>query len=346
MFPKIKIKRFFIGMILGAIVLFLLAQTPLGGLFLGRSTQGQETVRAVKKDLQVTVAASGTLSSGKAVLRFQAPGKVVWVGIKEGDAVVRGRGLASLDTTKSNADYQRALWDLQAAQATLDRVYDEVKDHATDETFALKETRVLAEVAKNKAYEAVIKTEKDLKDATLIAPFTGVIADISEGIVAGANTGATDSITIVGNDLKFEALVDEVDYRRIKKSERVTVRLDAFPEEAFTGEVVSVVKVAEKLPSGATVIPIEIRLSKSSQLIVGLSGEAEFVIEEKKNVIVIPQRALRKSNGDSFVLILQGRNQARRDITIGLEGEREIEVVEGLNEGDLVIIGGAGNGSR
>ncbi|MBI2405800.1 efflux RND transporter periplasmic adaptor subunit [Candidatus Microgenomates bacterium] len=345
MFPKINIRRFFIGMVIGAIGLFLFTQTPLGARFLGRTPQNLETEKVVKKDLRVTVSASGSVTTeNRAILRFQTPGKLAWIDAREGDAVTRGQALASLDATKLNADYQRALSDLRAAEATLERVYDEVKGHETDETFTQKEKRTLAEVAKDKAYEAVVKAQKDLNDATLLAPFDGIIATVTEGMVVGNNVSSGDTITLVGTQtIVFTALVDEADFGKVKTDQKVIVVLDAFPNEEFNGKVIQIKKVAEQTSTGGTAIPVKISLPQDQRFIIGLSGEAEFIINEKKDALVVPRRVIKRSDNDVFVYVLRGQERIRQTVSLGLESDREVEVTEGLHAGDTVIVDGVGD---
>lgn len=254
-------------------------QTPIFQKFLRRQEE-RKAVPVVRKDLELTIFASGTLRGDLAVLSFQTGGKVSWVGVSEGDEVRRGQALISLDTTKLNADYQRTLSDLRSAQATLGRVYDEVKGHDLDETFKQKETRTIAEVAKDKDHEAVIKAKKDLGDAVLFAPFSGIVTKISDRMVVGGSVSTTDSITLVGTSrMKFTALVDEVDYGRIKLGQKVKLILDAFPGETFEGKVEAIKRFTDNSKSGATVVPVDIRIDADPRFIPGLSGEAEFVIE-------------------------------------------------------------------
>lgn len=139
-----------------------------GYKFLFSQKKQLETVSVQRKDISVSFSASGKVKAEKTVkLHFLSSGKLAWIGISEGDLVKKWQALARLDTTKASSNYRRALSDLRAAEATLERVYDELKGNDT-ETFTQKEKRTIAEVAKDKAYEAVIQAKKTLADATLL----------------------------------------------------------------------------------------------------------------------------------------------------------------------------------
>lgn len=264
---------------IAAIVIILLVAGQLLGIGpLGKKKEQPKPV-PVEQEIEGTVSASGELRAKERVLlHFQTAGKLVWLGVDEGNKVRKWQGVAQLDTTKLNSDLQRALSDLRTAEATLERVYDEVKEHKTDETFAQKEKRTIAEVAKDKAYEVVIKAQQDLKDAILISPIDGIVVDISE-MVVGENVTVTDTIKIVGIDgFVFRAFLDEVDFQSVKLGQAAKVTLDAFPDEEFTGEVTYIGAATTKTPVGVTVIPVEVNLTSDERFIDGLSGDVELEI--------------------------------------------------------------------
>lgn len=249
-------------------------------LEVGPFRQKPEETQAPQEETQFQeiVSASGVLETEeRAILHFQTAGKLAWLGVEEGDTVVRGQAIAKLDTIKLNADLQRARSDLREAEATLERVYDEVKGHEKDETFAQKETRTIAEVAKDKAWEAVIKAEKDLREATLISPISGVVVSTGE-LVAGQNVLTTDTIEIINTDsFVFIAQLDEIDYERVKLGQKVKIRLDAFPEEEFQAEVILVGGATTTTKTGITAIPVKITIPVDPRFIDGLNGDVEFL---------------------------------------------------------------------
>ena len=159
-----------------------------------------ETVKVESGSLVESISASGKVSADKAVnLAFPTSGKIAWLGVKEGDMVVKGQALASLDKTVLNSTFQKESSDLRDAQATLLRVHDDVKDHDDDETFTQKETRTAAEVANDKAYEDYLTAQYNLNNATLISPFAGIVTSFASGLSKGVNVLATVSVFSVVN---------------------------------------------------------------------------------------------------------------------------------------------------
>lgn len=322
-------------------VILLAALFIFGRDLLFEKENGLETTRVLKEDISSTISASGTVEAQQqANLHFQTMGTVSWVGVARGDRVIKGQVLAKLDTVQLNSNLQIAQSNLRAAQATLDRVYDNVKDHDDDESFTQKETRTTAEVAKDNAYEAVVSAQKALVNSTLKAPFSGVVVSISDNIAPGANVALTDVITIADtSSFKFVAQVDEVDYGQIKAGDKVEITLDAFPREVFEGIVTHISEVGIKTLTGGVTIPIDIEFAtKGKDLAVGLGGDAEFILEEKESALVVPREYVKTKNGDSVVYIFKNGKTEERKITIGLSTLTQTEIIEGLVEGEEVVL--------
>jgi len=322
-------------------VVLLAAFFAAGKGSLREKGSGLETIQVRRQDISTTVSASGAIEGEQqATLHFQSPGKVSWVGVTKGEEVNKGQVLAKLDTVQLNASLQIARSNLRAAETTLERVYDDVKDHDDDETFTQKETRTTAEVAKDKAYDAVLSAQKALTNSTLIAPFDGVVVSISDNIIPGANIALTDTLVIADTSrFKFVAQVDEVDYGKITLGQKAEISLDAFSDEIFEGIVSYIGKAGVKTAGGGVTIPIEIQFdSNGNNMAVGLSGDVEFIVEEKENVLVIPKRYLSYKDGNSVVYIFENGNQEEKIVTTGLTTLTEIEIIEGLSEDQEVIL--------
>ncbi|HJY98223.1 MAG TPA: hypothetical protein VJ227_00725, partial [Patescibacteria group bacterium] len=85
---------------------------------------------------------TGSVSAEKyAKLSFPTSGKISWVGVVEGQKVVKWQAVASLDKTVLNASYMQALNNYRSYQAAADSTLDSLKDHDSDESFAQKATR-------------------------------------------------------------------------------------------------------------------------------------------------------------------------------------------------------------
>ena len=141
--------------------------------FSSRSKNLNVKVDTIKKgNVKEELILSGEISAENyAKLSFETSGRIVYVGVKEGDKVYKGKLISKLDTTVLNSSYQVALSNLRIYDATVENIHDQLKDHKNDETYAQKDLRTMAEANKDKAYEAVISAKRSLDGASLIAPF-------------------------------------------------------------------------------------------------------------------------------------------------------------------------------
>ena len=322
-----------------AVLLIFLLTSGKGLLF--KNENGYETTKVQRQDISTTVSASGAIEAENQVnLHFQSLGKVSWVGVNKGDKVNKWQALAKLDTTQLNASLQIARSNLRAAEATLGRVHDDVKDNDDDESFTQKETRTAAEVAKDNAYEAVVSAQKALANSTLTAPFSGVVISISDNITSGANILLTDFVTVADVDeLKFVAQVDEVDYGKIEIGQKVEISLDAFSDEVFEGTVSHIGKVGIKTVGGGVTIPIDVQFNANgNNMAVGLNGDVEFIVEQKESVLVVPKEYIKTINGDSIIYVLKDGRPEKIKVETGLSTLVQVEILEGLEKGDEIVL--------
>ena len=177
-----------------------------------------------------------------------------------------------------------------------------------------------------------------LRDASIIAPFDGVVAKIDGKIGELVNTEKIIVTLVNPQGLQIEIDVPETDISKVSIDDPVQITLDALPEETFDGQIV-------EIDSGKTVIEgvvyyrIKILFTgDNTKIKSGMSGDATIQTDKKENVLNVPQRAVVSKNGKKFVRILDGKNIIEKEITTGLRGNKgEIEILSGLSEGEEII---------
>jgi HlyD family secretion protein len=177
-----------------------------------------------------------------------------------------------------------------------------------------------------------------LRDASIIAPFDGIIAKIDVKIGEVVNMDKIVVTLINPQGLQIEVDVPETDISKIRTDNSAKIILDALSEESYSGEIIEM-DSGKTLIDGVVYYKIKILFEGDSQKIKsGMSGEVVIQTEKKENVLNIPQRAVISKNGKKFVKILEGKNIIEKEITTGLRGSQgEIEVINGLIEGEEII---------
>ncbi len=356
-----------------AAVIILTAVFALWYILFGRNrnkaTQYQTAI-VTKGTIVSSVSASGQiLSSNTLNISTSVAGVVKAVYVKNGDKVVAGQKIAEITLDSDAAVASAKAWSglvsaqnsLNAAknnyrltQATLANVYDQIKGHDSDETFAQRETRTKAEVANDNAYDAIKVAEANLVSASvayrqispiITAPAGGTVDNVT--ITAGMTLSTSDAtsssnrvavVTSKGNILSTFN-VSEVDVNRVVPGQKATITLDSISGKLFTGKVLTVDKIGT-ISSGVTNYPVIISLdTKAPEILPNMAATANIIIESKENVLLVPSEAINIKGNINTVRVL--KNGRVREVTfeIGLSSDTQVEVVSGLSEGDIVITG-------
>jgi len=194
-----------------------------------------------------------------------------------------------------------------------------------------------------KAKIALEKAKEDAEKTVLVAPFDGVVAsvDAKEGDIIPSPTMTLTTIIhlIDPPSMELKVEVDEIDIAGVKPGQRAIIEVDALPALELEGEVTSISSLGKE---EAGVVLYEVKISfdvpEGSGLKVGMSAEADIVINERNNVLLVPDRAIKQdSQGNSMVEVMVGKEVQERPVVIGISDGFDTEIVDGLNEGEVVV---------
>jgi len=315
----------------------------LGGILFARvRSNNKDVVSAVvmKGEVREELILSGSVRADEhANLKFQSSGKISWVGISEGDVVRKGQSLMSLDSTNLNEDLKIADANLRRDAASLDKVYDDLKDKEDSETFEEKATRTAAETAKDSAVFSHVKAQKNLANATLFAPFDGIITSVTNPYQGVNITATQNQIEMVNPEtIYFEVGADQSEVLSLKEGQKALIVLDALESREIEA-VVSFISYTPMTGESGTVYKIRLKVAEeefdSSSLRVGMSGDAKFILEEKSDVLYLPPKFV-NSDKDGKYVNLSTKND-KEYVEVGLEGEGRFEIMGDIKEGDVVF---------
>lgn len=300
-----------------------------------------QTVKATTGNLVQSVSTSGTVKADQySVLTFPSGGKISGVFVKSGQKVVKGAWIAKLDTVPLNAAYQQALNNYRNYQAIADQVLDSVKGHSGDENYTQRASRTTAEVNRDNAYNAVLAAQSNLANATIQAPFNGIMDTVSPSSPGIQVVAASANYTIVNPETTyFDAEVEETDLPNLKVGQKVDISLDAYPEEKFTGEVSVIGVVAFISSTGGNAYHIRITLPPNQNLKfrVGMQGDADIVYNIVPNVVKVSGSAIVSENAKTFVWVLENGRTKKRQVETGPVSVDETQIKSGLSDGEIVI---------
>lgn len=173
---------------------------------------------------------------------------------------------------------------------------------------------------------------------TIVSPVSGIISKrhANEGEIA--SMGGTPLLTIVTADsLQFAASVSELDIDRVMVGTEVAVTIDGLPEARIIG------RVAQVLPAGdvsSRNFTIKIAIPSGRGVKPGMFARGEVVVDAAEDVVIIPKDTLVEEAGSLRVYVVDGTVARRQPVEVGIEGVAVVEITEGVNAADMVVIRG------
>jgi RND family efflux transporter MFP subunit len=343
--------------------LFILAIAALvAGFSMDFFPKGEEvpsaewpTTPVERVDIGSTVLATGIIKpmvGAEVRVGSRVSGIVRKLFVSVGDRVHEGTLLAEIDPTEFEARLRQAEADLEVAKANLGfAVLD--KDRQNDllgQDLVSQNVADVAERAHEVAVAEVKQAEANLEYARIQleytkirAPISGVVASVStqEGETVAASFAAPTFVTIIDlNRLEVWAYVDETDIGRIEKGQKAEFTVDTYSDVDFEGTVVAVYPSAEIQDNVVNYVTI-IRIADDQGRILRpeMTTTVNIFLEERKDVLAVPNRAVHRERGQRFVYVLEGGRPVKRWVKVGWRDDDYTEVVEGLEENEDVILG-------
>ena len=216
------------------------------------------------------------------------------------------------------------------------------------------DAQAAAKAGVSQAQDALDIAKANLEAATFTAPFDGTVLFNATGVpgadgqtpkaTAGSAVGpqaAPFSVVDLGG-VTFSAEVDEADIDRVKAGMKGAVRLDAFPGETFPSSVIEVRSAAQQTPTGGTIFPVDMSIeSKGMNLLIGMKGDADISVSSIGSALIIPVEALFDQNGKNYVYVVEDGTLKKTDITTGATTDTTVQVLSGLEAGQVVALSGS-----
>ena len=189
------------------------------------------------------------------------------------------------------------------------------------------------------ALTALDSAEEALQDATLRAPWDGVVSQVHAE--AGQSVNSTTPVLEVLDPsvVEIDGIVDEIDVLLVREGARASVVMDALGGQALEGAVAEVGSVARS-QSGVVTYPISIQVGVPAglELPEGLSAVATVVLREEADVLLVPIDALFGSFDRPIVRVSEDGRLVDREVALGGNDGFWVAVEEGLSEGEVVLM--------
>lgn len=201
----------------------------------------------------------------------------------------------------------------------------------------------------NQAKANLTSIQETMSKYIITAPFDGVISkmDLSVGDNVSSNTSIA---TIISNHSVAKLTFNEVDIAKIKEGQKADLTFDALEDIKLTGTV-SDVDSTGTTSAGVVYYTVQIAFDSENESIKpGMSVTADIILENKENVLVVPNSAIKTFGENNYVEILENiddnimivdanekNTPVRKNIKIGVSDDSNTEIISGLSENDSII---------
>ena len=325
---------------------------------------GQQTISTKASGVvrQIFVKDGDAVAKGNKLVEFELD--------QEGEEA-RAKAWSSYLSSKNSVESTKATQ--YSLQSAMFEAWDEFKELAESDTYqnsdgtpkyeqrALPEFHIpekdwLAAEAKYKNQVAVIAQAQaaltsswlsfQMVSPTITAPASGKVSDVmvAPGIVISPQTGEGGGShkllsLVTGQEALVSVSVSEIDVSHIETGQKVIIVVDAVADKTFTGKVVGIDRtgsVTQGVVNYAALISLD-TLDKS--LLPNMSITAEIILSSKPNVLVVPAGAVSQFQGQAIVSVLVNGKPQEKEVETGLQTPTQVEILNGLEEGETVITG-------
>jgi RND family efflux transporter MFP subunit len=320
-----------------------------------QETFGASPVKVIKvkrQKISEKLYYTGTLEAWqKITITPDVGGKIAQIYVDEGDRVSKGQVLAELDTEAIRLQLEQAEAAFAVAEASYkdalrnkERMDRLIKENAVSEQQYEKVKLAFESAdAQLKQAQAALNLARHALDVSIMrAPFSGVIASKNSNVgdvinpMMGSFSPVSGVLTLVDfSRVKITMGVSQNDILRIKKGQVAIAKVPAYPDREFKGTVSLVNLAADPL---AKKFNIEMLVDNPDLVLrPGTFGEIILEVSTHENSLVLPQKAIVENK---YVFLAQGNKAEKREVTVGLQDTDLVEIISGVQEGDLVIIEG------
>ena len=319
----------------------------------------------VSQEFRDEISAVSTLTAREtSPLSPEVPGNVEAVLVDIGDPVKAGRVLIRLGRTnfqlaveqaraaytateaaiaQAEAQFDQAQKEYQRASNLLtEKVIPQSRFDAADAAYkTAREALTAVKEQRNQARAALETAQKHLEDADIRSPIEGVVVDRHVEVGQSVAPGMPVLRIVDQSSLKADVGLPEMDFARVAKGTSATVEVDAFPGEEFPAKV-TVINPTVDRQTRTFRARIEVP-NPTGKLVDGMFASVRLWVGNR-TALAIPRDGLYRlpGSGTCYVFVVEGNRAIKRPVKIGTSGDRYIEILDGVSEGDTVVTSGTG----
>ena len=285
-----------------------------------RMAQGLTAVGSLRSDESVTI-------------RPEVSGRIIELGFREGQRVAKGATLVRLDTSVQRAESEQTEANLGLSKSRLERSRD-----LFTKGFISTQARDEAESNFKIAQANDDLSQARLKKLEIKAPFSGIVGlrmvSIGDYVKDGQDIVNLEEI----DPLKVDFRIPEIYLKQVAAGQSLQITLDAFPNQTFQGKVFAINPLVDtngrSIVIRASVKNIEARLRP------GMFARVRLLFSDERDSVAVPEQSLIPVGDEQYLFkVVDGRAQ-RFKVEIGQRRDGQVEILQGLAAGDVVVTAG------
>jgi len=358
-------------LIISGVFLFFIIAVILN-LKSGKKGKEVEIEVVKRRSISESVKVEGYLEAYKQVeIGSEVIGKIKEIYVKKGDFVKKDELLCVIDPAEYQVQRDRIrimlekdLYELNLIKKNFERekiLFE--KNLISQKEFENAEAQYKSLLFKVKEDSFSLKeADKRLSKCFIRSPMDGEVMEVykkeGETVIAGTINNPASRIMVIADRSKMivKCEVDETEIPKIEKGQKVKIKIDAFPDSIFEGVVMrigGITTTSSTSQSAQTTptFPVEVEIkSKNNLFLPGMSASCEIIVAEKDNAISLSYSAVgremskggefsKEEKDKTFVFLYKNNKAKKRYVKTGIKGLVRIEIEEGIEEGDTVIVG-------
>lgn len=280
------------------------------------------------------VNAAGTLRSNEAVIiRPEIAGRITQLNFSDGAQVKKGQVLVAFDASVNQAEVQQAQAELNIAKANFNRTADLARQKFISER-ARDESEASVQVLEAKLALARAKLSK----MEIRAPFSGIVGirSVSTGdyVKDGADLVNLEDISSVKVDFRVPEKYADL----ARQGQAIEVMVDALPGKTFRARVDAIDPQVDS--SGRSALLRGRIDNPEGRLRPGMFARVRLILAEREGALVVPEEAIVPQGAKTTVWKVVDGKAVRTEVKTGMRRAAKVEIVEGLQAGDIVVTAG------
>ncbi|MBW4889837.1 efflux RND transporter periplasmic adaptor subunit [Mucilaginibacter sp. HMF5004] len=262
----------------------------------------------------------------------QAPGTIINLYVKAGDHVNKGQILAQLDNSVLKQQIAQA-----ETQANLANTVFQRQKNLWDQKIGTEVQFLQAQAQAQGAQKQVAALREQADLYRITSPISGTIDQMDLKLGQAASPGATGIRIVNADNLKVKADVPESYATRVKQGQDVLVLLPDANDSLKT----KVTFAAKVIDPASRSFGVEVKLPSTKTLRPNMTAILKIADYSKANSIVVPLKAIQKSEMGDYVFVNEGGIAKRKTVKTGATYNSQTEILDGLKPGDQLITAGA-----